>query len=192
MSQRRSPAGVILAGGASTRMGVDKALLDVDGSPMAVRVADALREAGCDPVICQGGADELTTVLGLQVVPDTDPGAGPVSAILAALRHVGGPIVVAACDLVDLDAEAVRTVIDAGSQSTGPTTGPNVAAAVADGRSHLLSFWPAEALAPLEALAADGVTAYRGALERIEALDVPVAADVLRNINRPEDLASGR
>jgi molybdopterin-guanine dinucleotide biosynthesis protein A len=166
-------------------MGVDKALLDVEGCPMVVRVADALWEAGCDPVVCQGGADELTSALGLQVVPDPDPGAGPVSAILAALQHADGPIVVAACDLVDLDAEAVRLVIDAGSQSAAPT----VAVAVTDGRSHLLSFWPAEALASLESLVAEGVSAYRGVLERLEALAVPVAEHAVRNVNRPEDLA---
>lgn len=173
-------------------MGSDKALLDVDGLPMVIRVADALRAAGCDPVLCQGGDDQLTSALGLQVVPDTDPGAGPVSAILAALEHADGPIVVAACDLVDLDAETIRAVTEAGSASAERPVGPMIAVAVAGGRSHLLSWWSPQALEPLRSLVVDGVNAYRGVLERLGALEVPVAAAAVRNVNRPEDLSSGR
>ncbi|HJR26495.1 MAG TPA: NTP transferase domain-containing protein, partial [Acidimicrobiales bacterium] len=38
--------GVVLCGGRSTRMGRDKALLELHGVPMARRVADALTAAG--------------------------------------------------------------------------------------------------------------------------------------------------
>ena len=46
-----SNAALILAGGNSTRMGRDKATLIVEGVPMIVRVAHALREGGCDPIL---------------------------------------------------------------------------------------------------------------------------------------------
>ena len=53
-------AGVVLTGGASRRMGRDKALLPVDGVPMAVRVATAMIAAGAHPVVALGGdADGL-------------------------------------------------------------------------------------------------------------------------------------
>jgi molybdopterin-guanine dinucleotide biosynthesis protein A len=42
---------LILAGGASTRMGRNKATMIVDGSPMIVHVAHALRNAGCTTII---------------------------------------------------------------------------------------------------------------------------------------------
>nr|AIE99642.1 Molybdopterin-guanine dinucleotide biosynthesis protein A (mobA) [uncultured marine group II/III euryarchaeote KM3_115_A12] len=42
---------VILAGGASTRMGQEKATMLVDGVTMVVRVAHALRDAGCSPLL---------------------------------------------------------------------------------------------------------------------------------------------
>ena len=42
---------LILAGGASTRMGRNKATVLVDGVAMIVRVAHALRDAGCRPII---------------------------------------------------------------------------------------------------------------------------------------------
>ena len=44
----------ILAGGASRRMGQDKALVQVDGEALALRVARALRAAGFDPITLVG------------------------------------------------------------------------------------------------------------------------------------------
>ncbi|MGH9084822.1 MAG: NTP transferase domain-containing protein, partial [Acidimicrobiales bacterium] len=44
-----------MCGGSSTRMGRDKATLEVGGVAMAVRVADALRAAGADEVRAIGG-----------------------------------------------------------------------------------------------------------------------------------------
>ena len=42
---------LILAGGASKRMGKNKATMIVEGDPMIVRVAHALRDAGCQSII---------------------------------------------------------------------------------------------------------------------------------------------
>lgn len=184
MSHRGHPVGVILAGGASRRMGVDKALLEIDGRPMVVRVADALWEAGCHPVACQGGETRRINALGLDVVPDPIPDAGPVAAIRTALEHHGGPVVIAACDLADLDAASVRAVIDVGRSDPAQL----VSVATADGCPHLLSYWSAQALDPLTELIAGGVTAYRIALERLGACSVPVPSASVRNLNRPEDL----
>jgi len=179
-----SPAGVILAGGASSRMGADKAFVEVGGRAMIVRVADALRAAGCEPVSCQGGDARLTASFGLEVVPDATVGGGPVAAILAALRSHGGPVVIAACDLVDLDPATIRAVIAAAASNQGAL----VTVATADDRPHLLSYWRPTALAPLAELVAEGVTAYRIALGRLAAAEVAVDRAAVRNVNRPEDL----
>lgn len=48
---------VVLAAGASTRMGRPKALLEFDGVPAIQRVCTALDEGGCDRVIAVLGAD---------------------------------------------------------------------------------------------------------------------------------------
>ena len=42
---------LILAGGASKRMGKNKATMIVEGDPMIVRVAHALRDAGCNLIL---------------------------------------------------------------------------------------------------------------------------------------------
>ena len=183
MSGRR-PVGVVLTGGASTRMGVDKATLFVGDKPMAVRVADAMWEAGCHPVECQGGDVAAITEYGLEVIPDRDPGEGPVAAIRDALvRHEGSDVVVAACDLVDLDGATITALAEAGAAGD-----VDVAVVVADGRRHLVSWWRADLGSRLDELVERGVTSYREALSALQVTDVEVAPTVVRNVNTPSDL----
>jgi len=50
------PALILLAAGASTRMGVAKQLLAFRGKPLVRHAADVARAAGCDPVVVVLGA----------------------------------------------------------------------------------------------------------------------------------------
>lgn len=50
-------AGLILAGGASSRMGRPKALLELEGETFVARLVRLLAAAGCDPVAVVVGAD---------------------------------------------------------------------------------------------------------------------------------------
>jgi molybdopterin-guanine dinucleotide biosynthesis protein A len=120
--------GAVLCGGASRRMGRDKALLPVGGVPMAVRVADALRDAGATDVVAVGGDAGALAALGLRVVPDDEPGAGPLAAIVTALGAAPEPpgagrpdvpqpgpvpVLVVACDLVAPSPAAMRATVAA-------------------------------------------------------------------------------
>jgi molybdenum cofactor guanylyltransferase len=78
-------AGAVLTGGASRRMGRDKALVEVDGVPMAARAMRALRESGADPIVLVGGDDEALGRLGVDVVADRWPGEGPLAGVATAL-----------------------------------------------------------------------------------------------------------
>lgn len=69
---------IILAGGASRRMGEDKALIEWGGVRAIDHVARLAAEVGADPVIVSG-AD-----YGYRFVPDPQAGAGPVAGLLAA------------------------------------------------------------------------------------------------------------
>ena len=109
-----TPAGAVVCGGASRRMGRDKALVAVDGVAMAERVARALEAAGCADVRFIGGDAPALAALGRPVLPDAYPGAGPLGAVITALRASGRPVVVAACDLADLDADTVVAVVGDG------------------------------------------------------------------------------
>src|SRR5689334_22185370 len=85
---------VILTGGASTRMGRDKALVPIDGVAMAVRVARALRTAGADDITCVGGDLAGLSAQALDAIPDEWPGEGPVAGLLTGMTHARHEIVV--------------------------------------------------------------------------------------------------
>lgn len=186
MSAVRPPVGVVLTGGRSTRMGVDKALVAFEGVAMARRVADALTDGGCDPVWCQGGDGVQLSALGLDVRPDPEPDAGPLAAIAAALA-VASPAdaVVCACDLPALDGPVVARLVETGRRSPGAI----VAVATDGSGAHLAGWWSAAAAGPLAALRAAGTSSYREAVGRLGAVAVTVPAGAIRNVNRPDDLA---
>lgn len=91
---------VILAGGASRRMGRPKAWLEVGGRSCIARVWDACRSAGLE-VEFQGtlaGLREAFPETGIH--PDREPGQGPLAALAAALvRHPGRAVLLVACDM---------------------------------------------------------------------------------------------
>jgi molybdopterin-guanine dinucleotide biosynthesis protein A len=180
-------AGAVLTGGASRRMGTDKALVEVAGVALAVRVAEVLAAAGCDPVWCQGGDAAALTGLGLAVQPDTHPGEGPVAAIAAALGHAGDAdgVLVAACDLPGLTEGAVAGLLEH-VRTHAAVDGP-VALALA-GRAQLVVWWPRATTEPLGDLLASGVRTYRAALDRLGATLLDTDAAVLINVNTPADL----
>lgn len=182
------PTGVVLTGGGSRRMGVDKALVEVDGVAMAARVASALAEGGCDPVVCQGGDAEALAALGLAVVADSRPGGGPVAGILDALSATDGDVVVSACDLPWLDAGTVQTLIKVAEAQPDADV---VVAHDPDG-PHLAGVWRMRCRERLEDLVASGVRSYRGALEGLNTVRVDVPSSVVANVNSPDDLRRRR
>jgi molybdopterin-guanine dinucleotide biosynthesis protein A len=75
--------GFVLAGGRSTRMGQDKALLQVGGRSLVELALDKLRSIGVAEPRIAGARTDLSSLA--PVVPDLHPGCGPLSGIEAAL-----------------------------------------------------------------------------------------------------------
>ncbi len=76
--------GAVLAGGSSSRMGADKALVVVAGRPMIEWVAAALGEVAAGVVV----AGRSETMFGLKGVPDPVHGpVGPLAGVAAALAE---------------------------------------------------------------------------------------------------------
>jgi molybdopterin-guanine dinucleotide biosynthesis protein A len=82
-AQPRDVAAFILAGGKSTRMGVDKAFLDFDDRTLVARALDLARSVAPDVYIVGSREKFLPFAL---VVEDVYQGCGPLGGIHAALR----------------------------------------------------------------------------------------------------------
>ena len=182
----------VLCGGASTRMGRDKATLELDGVPLALRVARAL--GACVERVRLVGKDPALRVLGLELVLDRHPERAPIVGIAAALAGCEAPaLLVAACDLVHLDPRVVLALLalvpaEGGADAVAPV-GPR-------GPEPLLAVYRPRLLPELERRIARGELRLQALLRDIGALFVPEddlrALDPelrsLTNANFPSDL----
>ncbi len=102
---------VILAGGRSRRLGVDKALLKLDGEWLLERIASSLASLSDDLRVVVDDRDKLGH-LGLPTVADVLHGLGPLGGIysgLRAMQHERGLFV--ACDMPLLDLNLLRYMV---------------------------------------------------------------------------------
>lgn len=90
-------SGIILAGGASRRMGQDKAGLRLMGKTLLQRQADKLHTLGIQDVMLSGA--DCPDLPGARVIPDESPGKGPLGGLHACLRSARNP----SCLVVSVD-----------------------------------------------------------------------------------------
>jgi molybdenum cofactor guanylyltransferase len=144
-------AGILLTGGRSRRLGVDKASLVLEGETLAARAARRL-DATCSPVVEVG--DGVSDRPAVREVP---AGAGPLAALAAAgtwLRDRGhhGPALLLAVDLPAVDDAFLGWLRDRRGE---PTTVLRV-----DGRLQpVCARYGADALLAASSLVAGGVRA---------------------------------
>jgi len=101
-----------LCGGASTRMGRDKAVIEIDGKPLVRLVAERISECA-DPVLIASGASRRFGSLPYEEITDAAPGAGPMSGLVAALSASPHELVVAAAvDMPFVSADVFRLLLD--------------------------------------------------------------------------------
>lgn len=187
-----APAGAVLVGGASRRMGTDKALIEINGTPMARRCAQALRMAGASPVLIVGGESGPYESWNVVHVADEWPGAGPLGAIITAFRNVSADLLmVVPCDLLDPAAGSIEDVINKiGSHDA-------VVPIVAGREQWLFSAWHRRALPVLEAKFDRGARSIRSAASALD-LCCPVVSqgadgpDSFSDADTPDELRARR
>jgi molybdenum cofactor guanylyltransferase len=82
----RDAAGVVLAGGQSSRMGRGKALLLFAGQPLIANALSILHQAGLPATIAGANSAHSSTLAAYgPIIEDPEPGLGPLAGICAAL-----------------------------------------------------------------------------------------------------------
>ncbi len=102
----RGFTGLILAGGASTRMGQDKAFVQIGGIALVERVANRLEDARAAEVIVIGGDLDGLRTAGLDARADRYPSQGPLGGLITGLAELKDPesfAFVCACDQPEVD-----------------------------------------------------------------------------------------
>jgi molybdopterin-guanine dinucleotide biosynthesis protein A len=184
-------SGAVLCGGASRRMGRDKALIPLDGRSLAGRVADAIGAAGAAGVVAVGGDPSALADEGLTVIPDAEPGAGPLAGIVTALEHHDRDeiVFVGACDLVAPSSGAIVATV----RALGAAPGADVAVPVTGGRRQWMhAAWRRRAAMPLGAAFAAGERAVHAAVAAggVRVVELAVAPAAVADADAPADLPS--
>ena len=185
-------SGVVLAGGASSRMGFDKAFLELDGETLIRRQHRLLEACGAGEVLISGRAGAVYGIAGARVILDECPGHGPLGGILAALEAAANPrVLVLAVDMPGVTCGLVRTLLEQSTAATGCVPW------IRGGIEPLAAVYPATLAADVRARLDGGDCGMRRWVEhvaaqgRVRLLEMPADHEAcFRNWNTPSDLAS--
>jgi molybdopterin converting factor subunit 1 len=184
-----SPAlfGLVLAGGASSRMRSDKALLEYHGQPQVRWAFDLLSEfCAATFVSVRPDQREDPSRAGLPQIVDRQPGIGPIAGISAALlEHPKAAWLVLACDLPFLTEQTLQHLI----AHRDPQKVATAYRSAHDGLPEpLCAIWEPAAREPVLAYLASGKQCPRKFLINSDTalLDLPERA-ALDNVNTREE-----
>lgn len=188
MRQKRSFA-LVLAGGRSSRMGRDKALLDWGGETLLERAVGFWQRSGrVDGVLVAEGIPGRCSPLppGARAVPDRVPGRGPMEGLVSALLASGAELLyVSAVDMPNLTEQAIL-----------PPPEHDAAVYRRLGRSEpLFGVYRRSVLSAAEALLEQGRGRMTDLLEAVETdyyYTPPCLETVLQNLNTPADMLAAR
>lgn len=187
---------VVLAGGASSRMGVDKAALLLGSRTLLGTVLERLAPYATDRIVVARAGQPLPPLpAGVRIAHDDPPGRGPLGGLAQGLRAAQHEVVlVSACDTPLLAAAVLDLLLERLGRAAG-------AVAVAGGvLQPMASVLRREVHEVAERLLAAGQRRPLDLLEAIAAVQVP-EADLrrvdpalrhLHNINTRADLAEAR
>jgi len=110
----------LFAGGRSSRMGRDKAFLEIDGAPLWQRQLQILRELDPSKIFIAGPARPEWDESGLEIVVDAKTDAGPLGGLVAVLRRCKNTRLLAlAVDLPNMTSEFLGQLLAICSNNCG-------------------------------------------------------------------------
>lgn len=194
MAERIHTLGAILAGGRNRRYGAHKALVELGGTRIIDRVADAVSVAA-SRVVVVANEPELYADIASEVRPDVQPGLGALGGIHTALRWARDAdcdvALTVACDMPFVPGELLARLVDEADRTAATlpaSDGPR-------GLEPLCAVYGTGCLAAIEAAIARGDRAVVSFFEDVDlrVLDVETVArygraeDMFMNVNRPRD-----
>jgi molybdopterin-guanine dinucleotide biosynthesis protein A len=182
----------ILIGGRSVRFGSDKAFIEFGGQTLASRIAATVEEAfpGIRTTFVAASEDQFgikTSSLKRGLIFDLKKGFGAWSGLDAALSNSKAEwTLVLACDLPFVTAEFLRQLYE----STRAGIDAVVPRQVDDRLQPLCAMYRTTIVRTLvaEIMDAETVPPLSSIFQRVKTAILDTAADVLRNVNTPEDL----
>ncbi|SRR5579883_425107 len=186
---------IVLAGGAGTRLGgVNKALVEIGGRPVVDRLLDALRPLA-DDIVLVNNDGSLAGIPGTRIVPDAEPGAGPLMGLYSGLRAVRTPLALAvACDMPFVSTALCRGLVALAADHDA------VVPVLGEQPEPLHAVYRVTCVAAIEGALAEGRRRANSFFDTVRVRYV--GEDALRawdpelrsflNVNRPDDLVRAR
>lgn len=186
--------GYVLAGGASSRFGVDKAVAELGGRAMLARMCDVVAQvAESVSVVAPAGRYEE---FGVHTVSEPWPGQGPLGGIIGALmdaeeNHRNSWCVIVGCDMPFLTHDWLSYLIERALVSEAEVD----VAQSAHGLEPLCACWQTSSLATLVLAFEKGTRKVTEAMKllRMEVLDethwkrFDIGGRLFWNMNTPKD-----
>lgn len=190
MGKRRlEVTGIILAGGKSSRMGRNKALLDFGGRSIIEHTADLFKSIFPEAILVTNTPEEYAN-LGIKTVTDIFPGKGSLGGIYTGLFHSSHDYsFIASCDMPFLRRELIEFLI---SLKDGYDV---VVPRLKDGHEPLHAVYSRRCLKPIESMIDKGDLRIIGFYSEVSVREVseeelapfnPEPSSFM-NINTPED-----
>lgn len=176
--------GVVLAGGKSSRMGRDKALIEIDGRSLLDRALDTL-EPLVDDLLVIGDPIKYGHV-GPFVIGDDIPGKGPIGGIVTAMRYASNDnLLVLACDMPYIDRkllELLKKELGNFTDAVVPRHGDRV--------EPLCAAYHRRCERAFRQAMERGELKVQDVLRHVRTNFIPIedGADRFRNLNTPDDL----
>jgi len=186
LNRKPNLKGLVLAGGKSVRMNMDKGGLQYHGVSQRQYVFEQLQELGIDAHIsCR--SDQLSEIdEGLPLLPDTFQDLGPIGALLTALREDPDSAWLAiACDLPYLSIDTVKFLIENRDSSKIATA---FQSPFDEFPEPLITIWEPKSYGVLLNFLSQGYSCPRKVLinSDVRLLQAPEPKD-LSNVNNPEE-----
>lgn len=181
--------GVVFCGGASQRMGRDKARLVLDGETLLERAARVL--AAVTPRVClASGSRARYPELGLECLVDASAGAGPLAGLVTVLERLERERLsyacVLACDMPRVSAELFRALLARARAADADVALVRTPA----GLEPLCGVYHARSLAAVRAALARGerrMDSFHGEVRLVTLAEHELGTDCARNLNTPDE-----